>query len=155
MRATVDVNALSTPGYYRRARPRGFAVHLNVTEEHLRRVRELTVRTLTRFGIGDETVEAARLVVSELVGNAVRVCGDFVPVVVEVDVMPPGVAVNVHDPEPLRMPSRKGVALNDRDAESGRGLVLLDLLAPEWRVFWSPIGKMICCQVPRCDHGHG
>ncbi|MGX8905417.1 ATP-binding protein [Streptomyces netropsis] len=155
MRAMADVTAFQTPGFYRRARPRGFAVHLNVTEEHLRRVRELTVRTLTRFGVGEETAEAARLVVSELVGNAVRVCGDFVPVVVEVDVMPPGVVVNVHDPEPLRMPSRKGAAPDDGEAESGRGLILLDLLAPEWRVFWSPIGKMICCRVPRCDGGHG
>ncbi|GGR48753.1 ATP-binding protein [Streptomyces netropsis] len=155
MRAMADVTAFRTPGFYRRARPGGFAVHLNVTEQHLHRLRELTVVTLTRFGIGDETVEAARLVVSELVGNAVRVCGDFVPVVVEVDVMPPGVAVNVHDPEPLRMPSRKDVALDDGEVESGRGLILLDLLAPEWRVFWSPIGKMICCNVPRCDRGHG
>ncbi|MFJ5226177.1 ATP-binding protein [Streptomyces sp. NPDC088400] len=84
---------------------------------------------------------------SELIGNAVRACGDHVPVVVEVYAVSFGVAVTVHDPDPDTVPRRRGVALDNAVAESGRGLVLLDLLAPGWHVIRSSIGKQVRCRV--------
>ncbi|MCM2429196.1 ATP-binding protein [Streptomyces sp. RKAG337] len=94
-------------------------------------------------------MDAAQLVVSELVGNCVRAYGEHAPVVVEVYVPSFGVAVNVHDPDPRMLPRRSGVALDDPEAESGRGLPLLDLLAPAWHIQRSPIGKQIRCRLAR------
>lgn len=120
---------------------------MNASGGNLRRTRALAAEVLAGYGIAGDAVEAAQLVVSELVGNSVRACGDHVPVVVELYVPTFGVAVNVHDPDPLALPRRRRIALDDPDAESGRGLGLLDLVAPGWRVTWSPIGKQIRCRV--------
>ncbi len=135
------------PGFYLRPRLQGFAVHLNANPQHLSDVRALTAKVLTVAGVDADTVESAQLVVSELVGNAVRAFGDWVPLVVEVNAAPFGVAVNVHDPDPRRLPRRRGVALDDAEAESGRGLSILDLLAPGWRIARSPIGKQVRCRL--------
>ncbi|MGP3635278.1 hypothetical protein ACTU45_18235 [Streptomyces sp. 24-1644] len=63
-----------------------------------------------------------------------------------------GIAVNVHDPDPRAVPRRRGIALDDAEAEAGRGLALLDLLAPGWRMVRSSIGKQIRCRIP-CPAG--
>lgn len=60
----------------------------------------------------------AQLVVSELVCDAVRGLGDFVPLVVEVEAVLCGADVRVHDPQPLSMPVRSGAS-----GRSGRGWV--------------------------------
>jgi hypothetical protein len=67
----------------------------------------LTGRELLSHGIDAEAVHSAQLVLSELVGNSVRACGEHVPLVVEVYVTSYGVAVNVHDPEPGVLPRRR------------------------------------------------
>jgi anti-sigma regulatory factor (Ser/Thr protein kinase) len=141
----------SAPGFFLRRRPQGIVVHMTASATNLRAVRGLTAETLTGQGVAAGTVEAAQLVVSELVGNCVRAYGQYVPVVVEVYAPPFGVAVNVHDPDPRHLPRRRGVALDDPDAESGRGLGLLDLLAPTWHVRRSPIGKQIRCHLTHPD----
>lgn len=87
-------------GRYARYRSRGFAAHINASGPNLRSVRELTVKALAELGVQGDVADTAQLVVSELVGNAVRACGDHVPVVVEVYAAAFGVAVNVHDPDP-------------------------------------------------------
>ncbi|MFI6703176.1 ATP-binding protein [Streptomyces sp. NPDC050509] len=136
-----------TPGFYLRHRSRGFAAHVNATGSHLRSLRELTAKVLADLGVDADAVDTAQLVVSELVGNAVRACGDHVPVVVEVYAASFGVAVNVHDPDPHTLPRRRGVPLDHATAESGRGLALLDLLTPDWHVIRSSIGKQVRCRV--------
>ncbi len=94
---------------------------------------------------------------SELLGNAVRACDDFVPLVAEVAAEPPqrcgasaqrGVRVRLHDPYRLALPVLSGVRLDDPEAESGRGLPLIDLLAPGWRVAGTPVGKQVRCRIP-------
>ncbi|SFW98610.1 hypothetical protein SAMN02787144_100125 [Streptomyces atratus] len=87
-------------GHYVRYRSRGFAAHINASGPNLRSVRELTAKALAELSVQGDVADAAQLVVSELVGNAVRACGDHVPVVVEVYAAAFGVAVNVHDPDP-------------------------------------------------------
>jgi anti-sigma regulatory factor (Ser/Thr protein kinase) len=120
---------------------------MTASARNLRAVRKLTAETLNGRGIATDTVDAAQLIVSELVGNCVRADGEHVPVVVEVCVPPFGVAVNVHDPDSRHLPRRSSVALDDPEAESGRGLALLDLLAPAWHIQRSPIGKQIRCRL--------
>ncbi|GII89113.1 hypothetical protein Ssi03_71030 [Sphaerisporangium siamense] len=135
-------------GFYLAVREDGFVVHMNVCEENLRAVREVTQVVLGAAGVEMEVVESARLVASELVGNAVRACGHWAPVVVEVEADSRGVWVRVHDPCPDRLPVRTGVAPGDAQAESGRGLWLLDALAPGWDVALTPIGKQVRCLLP-------
>lgn len=137
-----------TPGFYLRPRPHGFAVHLCASSQNLCAVRRLTRIELLAQGIEADAVDSAQLVVSELVGNSVRAYGDCVPLVVEVYVTSYGVAVNVHDPDPSALPTCRATPLDSAEAETGRGLGLIDLLAPGWRVRRSAIGKQVCCRVP-------
>ncbi|MGC5264064.1 ATP-binding protein [Streptomyces cyaneofuscatus] len=118
---------------------------MNASPAGLQQARELTGKTLCEAGVGGETSDNAALVVSELVGNAVRACGHHVPVVVEVDAEEHGVSVKVHDPEPERQPCRSDVPLDDREADSGRGLGLVQFFAPGWTVRPTPFGKQVVC----------
>lgn len=142
-----DVYGSPTPGFYLRSRPHGFVVHLVASGDNLRAVRELTGKTLASEGVDAGTTESTQLVVSELVGNSVRACGEWVPLVVEVSVARGGVVVGVHDPDPARLPRRGNSRMDDAEAESGRGLALVELLTSGWRVARSPIGKQIRCRM--------
>ncbi|MGW0757234.1 ATP-binding protein [Streptomyces sp. NPDC002814] len=137
-----------TSGFYLRPRPHGFAVHLCASSQNLCAVRQLARAELLAQGIEADAVDSTQLVLSELVGNSVRAYGDCVPLVVEVYVMSHGVAVNVHDPDPGTLPRRRATPLDSAEAEAGRGLGLVDLLAPGWRVRRSAIGKQVRCRVP-------
>jgi anti-sigma regulatory factor (Ser/Thr protein kinase) len=135
------------PGFYLLVRSTGFAVHMSASASHLRFVRELAAATLTAAGVDAELAQDVQLVASELIGNSVRACGDGVPLVVEVDAHPRGVTVKVHDPDRTALPKRSGMP-SDCGAESGRGLPLVDLLAPGWHVLRTPTGKQISCHLP-------
>lgn len=146
-----------TLGWYPTPTPAGFVLHLSATPRNLRGVRGLTEKTLLDAGVNADLAHTVQLVLSELYGNAVRACGDFAPLVAEVEVEPPpgiragapdAVWVCLHDPCRDTRPRRGGVRLDDPDAESGRGLPLLDLLAPGWGVAPTPVGKQVCCRVP-------
>lgn len=58
----------------------GFTAHMLASAANLRRVREL----VGEINLDAGAVETARLVVSELIANAVTACGDRVPLIVEV-----------------------------------------------------------------------
>ncbi|MFE4336725.1 ATP-binding protein [Streptomyces sp. NPDC056831] len=143
----------AAPGFYLMTKDRGFAVHISASADHLHLVRELAGKTLAEAGVGSATAENVQLVASELVGNAVRACGDLVPLVVEVetDAAEGGVWVRVHDPDPVQMPERSGVAMDDPTAVSGRGLSLIDFLAPGWDVALTSIGKQVRARLPYAD----
>ncbi|GAA2931645.1 hypothetical protein GCM10020221_29290 [Streptomyces thioluteus] len=143
-----DERAPAVPGFYLTERPGGFAVHMHSSAEHLRRVRHMTGQALCEAGVTADVAENAQLVTSELIGNAVTCCGPFVPLVVEVVAEPVAVLVKVHDPDGEHLPDRAAAPLDDPDAESGRGLPLLDLLAPGWHTVITPVGKQIRCRVP-------
>ncbi|MYR60848.1 ATP-binding protein [Streptomyces sp. SID625] len=144
-------------GWYHTPTTTGFILHLSATPDHLRATRALIDKTLADTGVSEGQSHAVQLVMSELFGNAVRACGDFVPLVAEVAVEPPqgcgagaerGVRVRLHDPYRAAMPVLSGVRLDDPEAESGRGLPLIDLLAPGWRVAGTPVGKQVRCRIP-------
>ncbi|MCE7082537.1 ATP-binding protein [Streptomyces sp. ST2-7A] len=129
--------------------PGGFSIYFNADAARLRIIRDVTTRVLRAAGAGAETCENARLIVSELIGNCVRACGDGVPVVVDIEVEPTGVWIRVHDPESRRLPTPSRTAMDDPAAETGRGLGLVDLLAPGRRVVPTAVGKQIVCRLPR------
>lgn len=135
------------PGFYMVPRSRGFLVHMNASSRHLWSVRRLAELTLSEAGVDAATTASVQLVLSELIGNAVRACGDFVPLVVEMDPGRLGVMVKVHDPCRERLPQRRPVALDDDEAEDGRGLGLVDLLAPGWYATRTPVGKQVCARL--------
>ncbi|MFI1765229.1 ATP-binding protein [Streptomyces sp. NPDC020800] len=135
------------PGVYFRPRNGGFVAHVTASGPLLSQVRGLSKGILLGYGVEQQSAEAAQLVLSELVGNAVRACGDGVPLVIEVYVFDAQVTVAVHDPESDLLPQPGNGALDDAEAESGRGLALLDLLCTEVSVCPSDIGKLIRCQL--------
>lgn len=135
----------SEPGLYLRHRDRGFVAHMLAGPFRLSLVRRLTAKSLLGHGASAETAGTAQLVLSELVGNAIRACGDDAPLVVEVYVGDTGTVVSVHDPAPDLLPRPAESAMDSADAESGRGLPLLNLLCTDVTVTASPIGKQIRC----------
>lgn len=135
------------PGLYVQHRDRGFVAHITASESVFSTVRGLTVSVPMAYGADQATADTAEWLASELLGNAVRACGDHVPLVVEVYVTGRSVQVNVHDPAADLLPHRSVVAMDSDTAESGRGLGLLDMLAPGWDVVSSPVGKQIRCRI--------
>lgn len=135
-------------GFYVSNRPCGFTAHLNASRRNLSRLRQLTDIRLSEVGITPDLVENAKLLVSELIGNAVQACGEFAPLVAEVYIDPFGVWISVHDPDRANLPSRPGHVADDASAEHGRDLFLLDAFAPGWRVILTPVGKLIRCRLP-------
>ncbi|MFB7672250.1 ATP-binding protein [Kitasatospora purpeofusca] len=137
------------PGLYLANRPGGIIAHLTADRDTVQTVRALALTVLVVHGVDLETAESARLVLSELIGNAVRACGEHVPLVVEIyRSRLADAVVAVHDPLADAAPRRTDLAPDDEEAESGRGLLLLDILAPGWTVTASAIGKRIRCRIP-------
>ncbi|PZT74367.1 MULTISPECIES: ATP-binding protein [unclassified Streptomyces] len=134
-------------GHYLTPTPTGFSLHMSASPRNLRAVRGLTRATLLNAGVAPDLVDSAQLVLSELYGNAVHACGDYVPLVAEVEPAAAGVWVRLHDPDRRGLPRRRGVRPDDSTAESGRGLPLMDPLAPGWDVTPTPVGKQIRCLV--------
>jgi serine/threonine-protein kinase RsbW len=102
--------------------------------------RELTY-DLELHGLDDDTIDAATLVASELVGNAVRHAG--VPENGALDigwtVAFDEVVIYVDDPSPA-LPVRRQAT---PDAPNGRGLTIVDALTAEWGVEPTPAGKRV------------
>ncbi|MFJ1662339.1 ATP-binding protein [Streptomyces anthocyanicus] len=138
---------VSEPGLYLRSRERGFVAHMVAGPLRLRQVRSLTATALLDHGASSDAAGTAQLVLSELVANAVRACGDDVPLVVEVHLGDTGAVVGVHDPVPELLPHSADTPMDSADAESGRGLPLLNLLCTDVTVTASPIGKQIRCRL--------
>ncbi|GAA2121498.1 hypothetical protein GCM10009759_71280 [Kitasatospora saccharophila] len=136
------------PGLYLAAQPGGITAHLTAERDTVQSVRALALTVLLAHGVDLETAESAQLVLSELIGNAVRACGPHVPLVVEIHRADQDAVIAVHDPLFRAGPRRTTTAPDSDEAESGRGLVLLDVLAPGWTVTASAIGKRIRCRIP-------
>lgn len=136
-------------GFYLIPRPDGFILHMSASAEHLRQMRSHVFKAVSSAGAAEQTADAARLVASELVTNVVRLCGPWAPVIVLVASADDQVLVQVHDPEPSALPSRHPEPPDNAHAKAGRGLWILDVLAPGWTVDPTPIGKQITCTLPR------
>lgn len=138
----------TTDGFYLRHRDSGLVAHITAAQDTLSDLRKLARMVLLFYGATTDHADTAQLVLSELVGNAVRACGEHhVPLVVEVYTTVDGVTVTVHDPVPELVPHRGTAPMDSDQAVGGRGLPLLDLLAPGWAITSSPIGKQIRCDL--------
>ncbi|MCZ4118682.1 MULTISPECIES: ATP-binding protein [unclassified Streptomyces] len=135
-------------GYYLLPRPGGFVLHMATSPEHLRRMRAQVFQSVTATCHDEQVASDAQLVASELVGNAAALCGPWAPVVVTVRRSEHNVHVRVHDPLDDRAPARTGALPDNAQAESGRGLWIVDALAPGWTVQRTPLGKQISCTLP-------
>ncbi|HEY3687520.1 MAG TPA: ATP-binding protein [Streptosporangiaceae bacterium] len=109
--------------------------------------RALMRDALTRWGFAD-FVETAELLVSELVTNAVEALTAPGTAVVVIRVSADDrVLIEVWDPDP-RPPVLIRVG---PDAESGRGLLLVERLAKDWGHYRDPYGgKIVWCELVRC-----
>src|SRR5581483_4755331 len=82
--------------------------------------------------------EVAALLTSELVTNAIRhEAGENVTLVITLSSGYFG--VDVHDTSPCVPVPVDGPA----DAETGRGLMLVESLATDWGFYWTPTGKAV------------
>lgn len=108
--------------------------------------RELMRDALSRWGFADY-VETAELLASELVTNAVEAMSGKCSAVVVVRVSADDrVLLEVWDPDP-RSPVPVHVG---PDAESGRGLLLIERLAKDWGHYRDPCGgKIVWCELTR------
>ncbi|MFC8140656.1 ATP-binding protein [Streptomyces paradoxus] len=97
-------------------------------------------RALRSYGID------VQLCASELVTNVIRHVGEGVPVTVRVWREEGGrVRLGVTDPDPRALPVL--VAAAGTEAESGRGLALLDALAVRWGVEQEAGRKTVWCEL--------
>lgn len=97
------------------------------TPESVREARHVVMATLIEASCTPDTIEVARLLVSELVTNVLRHARSE-SVTVEVVVHEPAFRVAVHDEDPA-MPQPRDASAEDLD---GRGLALVDMLAERW-----------------------
>ena len=105
-----------------------------------RAAREFVRRTCTRWEL-EPLLEPALLVVSELVTNAVHHAQTCVTVGLRLRT--DHLLVEVED-EDSRPPVLQH---NDREAVSGRGLILIDALSRRWGSQPSPLGKVVWAEL--------
>jgi serine phosphatase RsbU (regulator of sigma subunit)/anti-sigma regulatory factor (Ser/Thr protein kinase) len=114
-----------------------------------RRARRFVLAALEALGVRAPAIEeVAELLTSEVVTNAVLHAGSGVRVLVEG--MPGGVRISVTDTDP-QMPALRPPA---DQAESGRGLHLVDTLADRWGVAPAPTGKAVWFELA-VEQAHG
>ncbi|MFF1870253.1 ATP-binding protein [Kitasatospora herbaricolor] len=108
-----------------------------------RHVREVVITCRPPASYPLDTVQ---LVATELFTNAVKHSAHHgAPLMVVVQERMTTLRVEVHDPDPemLVAPPRPDLA------DSGRGLLLVDLLSQEWGVVPGPTGKMVFAEIAR------
>lgn len=115
--------------------------------------RRHTRATLHAWQICPETAETAELLVSEIVTNAVSASThrpgqtttddpeDAEPISLTLRLLPGRITIEVFD----NHPSPPILTDTGTDAESGRGLILIQALSKEWGHFFLPGGKVVHC----------
>jgi anti-sigma regulatory factor (Ser/Thr protein kinase) len=120
---------------------------LPANAEAPRLARHLLTAILGEVGCAAETVDAAELLVSELVTNSVRHAAS--PVVLRIEVHGHELLVEVEDDDP----SPPRLLHPEHDALGGRGIALVDALASHWGVTpvpdeRHPLGKVVWFRIP-------
>jgi anti-sigma regulatory factor (Ser/Thr protein kinase) len=106
----------------------------------LRRVMRLH---LGIWGLHDVT-EEAQLCVSELVANVITHVGHGTPATLAVSMNGTRLRIEVHDPDTRALPT---LLDTDSDAETGRGMTLVDAVADRWGVQLGPDRKTMWCEL--------
>ncbi|GAB3118507.1 hypothetical protein GCM10027160_30840 [Streptomyces calidiresistens] len=102
---------------------------------------------------GDDPVDTARLLVSELVTNVFRHTSDpLVTIRTTLDRERVRIAVSDHSPSQPTLPPSPDPLHGGKDTEDGRGLLLVAALASDWGLVPRPrtegIGKTVWCELP-------
>ncbi len=116
----------------------------------LRRIMRLR---LSGWGLPD-IIDSAQLCVSELVANVITHVGRGTPATLAVSMSGTYLRVEVHDPDTRALPTLLDSTL---DAESGRGMALVDAIADRWGVLLRPDRKVTWCELatrPPAPPGH-
>ena len=111
-------------------------IRLEPKVQSAREARQFVDRSLEAW-TGPETRSDARLLVNELVVNAIQHAGT--PVEVQVAVEPDAVEVAVRDESP-QLPELRRPEVHE---EHGRGLLTVDAVAEAWGVKQEPSGKAV------------
>jgi len=91
-----------------------------------------------------ELADTARLCVSELLTNAIVHVGKGTPVTLHASMAGPHPRLSLTDPDPRTLPTLQPPT---DDAESGRGLALLNALTLRWGVDHGTFGKTVWCEL--------
>jgi serine phosphatase RsbU (regulator of sigma subunit)/anti-sigma regulatory factor (Ser/Thr protein kinase) len=105
----------------------------------VRHARALIRDPLKRWGLED-LIDSSELLVSELVTNAIRYANG--EILLRLILEPESLTVEVHDSSPA-LPR---VLQADKDAENGRGLHVVSLMASRWGVRRTAGGKVVWCE---------
>jgi hypothetical protein len=113
-----------------------------------------------RARLGDwgllELIDPAQLCVSELVSNVVAHVGRDTPISLAVSVIGGRLRIEVRDPDTRALPT---LAHASDDAETGRGMALVDALTDRWGVQMRSDSKVTWCELaiaaPSSERGGG
>ena len=133
----------------------GFTLRVLALPNAPKIARDNVTRTLVKWGLDDEHIGIAVLIVSELVTNAVMATGratgplepqpdEDIPLIrtnIQHYITTTSIAVWDTDPTPPTILEQYP------DAEHGRGLHLVTMLSDEWRHYPYNGGKTIWCQI--------
>ncbi|MGW1886548.1 ATP-binding protein [Streptomyces sp. NPDC001970] len=106
----------------------------------LRRVLKLHLRL---WGLPD-LVHAAQICVTELASNVVEHVGAGTPATLAVSMSGTYLRIELHDPDARALPTLLDA---EREAESGRGMVLVDAVAERWGVILRADSKVVWCEL--------
>ena len=96
--------------------------------------------------------EAAELCVSELVANVIKHVGPGTPTTLALRMSGTRLRIEVHDPDPRALPALAAVG---SDAETGRGMALIDAITDRWGVDLSAGRKATWCELLTSDRTTG
>ncbi|GAA1893273.1 hypothetical protein GCM10009837_14110 [Streptomyces durmitorensis] len=91
-----------------------------------------------------EVIDAAQLCVSELVANVITHVGPHTPTTLGLTMRDTRVRIEVSDPDTRALPTLLAAGT---DAESGRGMALLDAVADRWGVILRSDSKVTWCEL--------
>lgn len=106
----------------------------------LRRVLRLH---LTLWGL-PELVESAQICVTELASNVIKHVGVGTPVTLAVSMRGTYLRVELHDPDTRALPTLLDA---ECEAESGRGITLVDAVTDRWGVSLRADSKVVWCEL--------
>jgi anti-sigma regulatory factor (Ser/Thr protein kinase) len=125
------------------------AVDIEADPTSVREARDAVTELLERNGCDDRLLESVRLVVSELVTNAVVHAGTHIGLRCRLDVEACRVRIEVTDMRPEAQPvMRRSDALGEG---GGWGLQFVSTLGTNWGVATSEHQKTVWCDVVRPD----
>ncbi|MEV4946068.1 ATP-binding protein [Streptomyces sp. NPDC053755] len=117
-------------------------------------LRRIVRRHLRTWGLPQQT-EVAQLCVSELVSNVIRHVGAGTPTALRLSMNGTYLRMEVRDPDARALPTLLSAS---PDAESGRGMTLVDAMADRWGVLLGSDHKWTWCEIATdlsTPSGHG